>query len=66
MPEVIGDAAEYFDSVDSEALAQAIEKVVYNPDYSKELARRGRLRLGEFSWKKCALETRDVYKKVCG
>ena len=64
IPEVVGDAGEYFDPMSHESMTVAIEKVVYSEVYQKELIKKGRERLKGFSWSKCAKETLDVYKSL--
>jgi glycosyltransferase involved in cell wall biosynthesis len=64
MPEVIGDAAEYFDPTDVSSIAQALLNVLGSAAHSAELVRRGHLRVRQFSWEKCARETRAIYQQV--
>ena len=64
LPEVVGDAAEYFAPEDLEAMRGAIENVVFSPERTGQLVSSGYERLDRFSWKKCAEETLDVYNKV--
>jgi len=64
MPEVIGDAGEYFDPGDIEAQAEAIRRVVFDPAKRSSLIANGRLRLNEFSWSRCAAETMGVYREL--
>jgi glycosyltransferase involved in cell wall biosynthesis len=64
MPEVVGDAGEYFDPIDIEAQAQAIESVVFDEQRRGQLIAAGRQRLPLFSWERCASETQVVYQKV--
>jgi glycosyltransferase involved in cell wall biosynthesis len=64
MPEVVGDAGAYFDPLDNEAQAQAIENVVFDEQRRSALVLAGRLRLPLFSWSRCASETQAVYQKV--
>lgn len=64
LPEVVGDAAELFDPKDEMAIANAIEKVVASPSRRDELLEKGRERVREFTWRKCARETLAVYKSV--
>lgn len=66
MPEVVGDAALYFDPCNSESLKDAMETLFESPSQRKELIERGRLRLRQFSWEKCASETLAVYRNVIG
>jgi glycosyltransferase involved in cell wall biosynthesis len=64
MPEVIGDAAEFFDPKSIEDMAAAIGRVVYSPGRKKELIERGRKRLKFFSWQRCADQTLDIYRRL--
>jgi glycosyltransferase involved in cell wall biosynthesis len=64
IPEVVGDAGEYFDSEDVESIRVAIEGVAGSESRSKVLIENGRARLKSFSWDRCAAETLDVYKKL--
>lgn len=64
MPEVIGDAGEYFNPQIVEEIALAIEKVVYSPIRSQELIEKGQKRLTQYSWKDCAEKTLDIYKSI--
>ncbi|MCI5115337.1 MAG: glycosyltransferase family 1 protein [Candidatus Electrothrix sp. AW1] len=66
MPEVIGDAGEFFDPNSLEAMIAAIKNVVFSKSRIQELQRKGQDRLKFFSWEKCAKETLEVYKKVVG
>lgn len=60
LPEVAGEAAEYFDPNSSEEIAEAILNVVENPVRGKQLVELGRQRLGQFSWQKCARQTLSI------
>jgi glycosyltransferase involved in cell wall biosynthesis len=64
MPEVILDAAEYFNPNSSDEIRMAIERVVFSSERSRELMENGNKRILEFSWNKCAARTLDVYKKL--
>lgn len=64
IPEVVGDAGEYFDPADTESMRVAIERVISSDSQRKLLIARGRERLGYFSWDRCAAETFNVYKKL--
>ena len=64
MPEVIGDAGEYFDPKDSESISSAIERVVFSDSRANYLKLKGSERLKIFSWEKCAKETLDIYKNI--
>jgi len=64
LPEVAGNAAEYFDPSSKTSIYNAIENVLLNENYRQELVYRGREILKNFSWEKTALETKKVYEGV--
>lgn len=64
MPEVVGDAGEYFDPLDIEAQSDAICRVVFDGQRRNQLIELGQQRLLMFSWERCALETQAVYQQV--
>lgn len=64
MPEVIGDAAEYFDPNDIDDMIYAMEQVVYSPSRTRDLKDKGRVRAKIFSWSRCAAETLLSYRAV--
>lgn len=66
MPEVVGNAGEYFDPLDIEAQSDAICRVVFDAQRRSKLIELGRQRLPLFSWDRCALETQAVYQQVLG
>lgn len=63
--EVVENAAELFDPNDEYSLLQAIEKVVFSKEVKELLISRGRKRIKNFSWNKCAKETVQIYSKLC-
>lgn len=66
IPEVIGDAGEYFDPYDIDSISEAIQKVVFSSTLKQDLRIRGKERIKLFSWEKCATETELVYKEMMG
>lgn len=62
--EVAENAATYFDPNEVQSILKAIEKIIYDSKYKNECINNGQKRLKKFSWKKCAAETLDVYKKI--
>lgn len=64
MPEIINDAAEFFDPTSIEKMAEAIENVVYSEEKTASLKLLGSKRLEDFSWKKCSQETLKVYESI--
>jgi glycosyltransferase involved in cell wall biosynthesis len=66
MPEVIGNAAEYFDPISNEQMANAIERVVFSPTRAEELVKAGQVRHKLFTWEQCAKKTMHIYHKING
>jgi glycosyltransferase involved in cell wall biosynthesis len=64
MPEVIGNAAEYFDPNNINDMRWSIEKVVYSDSIISDLKSAGKIKLKAFSWSKCASETIDIYRSL--
>jgi glycosyltransferase involved in cell wall biosynthesis len=64
MPEVAGEAAEYFSPLDIDSIRSSIEVVVYSASRSNELKVMGANRLSYFSWNKCVRETQAVYRSL--
>lgn len=64
LPEILGDAAFYFDPADVEALRHAIQQLLNNQDLRSRLVEKGLQRAGKFTWQNCASEVFDVYRKL--
>jgi glycosyltransferase involved in cell wall biosynthesis len=64
LPEVAGDAALYFDPLNTEDIARAIVFFYENPCLWQSMVAKGQERLKLFSWKKMSEETVELYKKV--
>lgn len=62
LPEVIGDAGEYFDPTNKDSMTAALENVLDSPSRQSELRTLGAERQKLFSWKKCANDTLDIYR----
>lgn len=62
LPEVGGDAAEYFDPADQESITFAIDKVINNKTLQQELRIKGTDRLKLFGFETCLQKTLQVYK----
>lgn len=61
LPEVAGEAALYFDAMDTASIAEAMLRLARDPKLRADLAARGRMRLAQFSWRRAAEETLEVY-----
>jgi glycosyltransferase involved in cell wall biosynthesis len=64
IPEVVGDAAVFFDPESVDSIATVIESTLNDPNLRRDLVSRGRERLKMFSWNHCAEETLDIYRRV--
>jgi len=64
LPEVAGDAAEYFEPASTDDLAAAIERVLGSHELQETLCQKGLERAKLFSWYECARRTLDVYGQV--
>ncbi|SFL47113.1 Glycosyltransferase involved in cell wall bisynthesis [Desulfomicrobium norvegicum] len=66
LPEVLGDAAGFFDPESVDSIANALERVLFDSSYRQGLIEKGYGRCARYSWEKCAKETLDVYRYVVG
>ena len=64
LPEVVGDAGQYFDPLSQESMMEAMEGVLCSPKRRDDLIAKGYLQASKFSWKKCAQETIREYQKL--
>lgn len=62
MPEVGGEAAEYFNPYDVDSIVDTIERVVFNENKMNEMKKKSIVQAEKFSYKKAALQTLEVYK----
>ncbi len=61
MPEVLGDAAHYFDPLDVDYIARAVDEVLTDDTLRQDLIEKGKTQRDKYSWKKMAQETLDQY-----
>ncbi|WP_448702191.1 glycosyltransferase family 4 protein [Mucilaginibacter sp. AW1-3] len=64
MPEVAGNAAEYFDPFDSASMLLAVDKVLNDTSYQQQLKARGIEQLKLFSFDNCVANTIKVYQSL--
>lgn len=64
LPEVVGDAGEYFDPDNTESIRSAIETVMQSQARRDELVQKGHERCAIFSWTRCANETMAIYRSL--
>jgi glycosyltransferase involved in cell wall biosynthesis len=64
LPQVCGAAAEYFDPYDVDAITGALRRVLTDSGRRAELVRAGYARQREFTWRRSAEMTLNVYREV--
>jgi glycosyltransferase involved in cell wall biosynthesis len=64
LPEIVGDAALLVDPFDVAALGAAMRRIWREPALRQEMVERGRARARQFSWRRAAEETLDVYRRA--
>lgn len=64
LPEIGSDACLYFDPKNTNDLVEKLLLLKENYNLRKELIDKGKKRIKEFSWEKCAKETLEVLKKA--
>lgn len=66
LPEVLGDAAAWFDIGDAEGLSAACERLLVDSDRRAELVRRGSERAAMYTWDRTARLTYALYERLAG
>ena len=64
LPEIYGDAAQYFDPTDLSGGVGAIHDVLYNKNLAKTLVEKGFKQVSNYSWQQTARETLEVYAEA--
>lgn len=64
LPEVLGDAALYFDPADPHQMAQQIARVLDDQKLRAQLIKKGTKQAKKYSWKRMAEQTLDAYNKA--
>jgi len=64
IPEIVGEAALQFKADDVAKLTELISNVLTDPKLQAEMKKSGIEQAYTFSWKKCGMETVQVYQKV--
>ncbi len=64
MPEILGDAAEYFDPAEPEQLAVILERVLYDEARINKYRQLGYAQAAKYSWADCASRTLDAYSSI--
>ena len=64
MPEILGDAAEYFDPLDIDDMTTTIARIIDDESLRRAMTTRGYEQVAKYSWKKMTDETHAIYSKV--
>lgn len=64
MPEVLGEAAEFFDPNSIDSMADAIERVMFLNERQQELVAKGTQRVKAFTWQACAERHLALYQSL--
>ncbi len=64
MPEILGDAAVYFDPHNPVNVAKVITETLSDKEQLKALRKKGFTQAAKYSWRKMAEETLELYKQV--
>jgi len=66
IPEVLGDAANYFDPLNIEEMAAKTGEVIDDPLIREDLASKGKKQVAKYSWARMAEQTLAVYDRALG
>ena len=64
LTEVGGDAASYFLPDDKASIAEAVDRIVSDKSYRRELIEKGFAQVGKFTWEKAVDQTVNVYREA--
>ena len=66
LPEIVGDAGLLVDPKSPAEISSALTRLLESEPLRADLARRGRQRAARFRWERCATESLDFFRGVCG
>lgn len=64
MPEVLGEAALYFNPYKKEEIKKTLEKIINTPELRSRLKDLGFKQVRKYSWWECARQTLEIYHKI--
>jgi glycosyltransferase involved in cell wall biosynthesis len=64
LPEILGDAALYFDPEDKSDIFSAIEKLLSDEILRNVLIKKGHRQVKKYNWWECAMQTSAIYKEI--
>ncbi len=64
IPEVVGDVGLYFNPNSVEDMSEALSKIIFDTSLRELLVADGIEHVKKFTWKNCAIQTREVYESL--
>lgn len=64
LPEIIGDAAVYFNPYDKADMLEKMKTLLLDENLRRRLIERGHKRAASFSWRECARQTLEIYRRI--
>lgn len=64
LPEVLGDAAHYFDPLDVKDMTSKIAEVIDNQRLRDVLIQKGKVQAAKYSWQRMAEQTLEIYEQA--
>ena len=64
LPEIIGEAGEFFDPIDSKQILEMIRRVLSDTSLIKQMRARGLKRAQDFRWDKAAHQTLQIFESM--
>ena len=64
MPEILGDAAIYFDPLDTDDMAAKIDMVITDKSLRASLSKKGKQQVAKYSWRRMAEQTLQIYENT--
>ncbi|MNR25424.1 D-inositol-3-phosphate glycosyltransferase [compost metagenome] len=61
LPEVYGDAAHYFNPLDTIDMAKSIDEVISDAALRQDLIEKGYKQIAKYSWQRMAEQTHAIY-----
>ena len=61
LPEILGDAAEYFNPTDVHNMAEVIGRVIHDDNLCAGMVARGTKQAAKYSWRRMAEQTHEIY-----
>ncbi len=64
LPEILGEAAIYFDPMDVDNIAEEIDALLNTPEELAQLRKAGPKQAAKYSWAKMAKTTLEIYRRI--